>query len=266
MLAAILNIYRWLFAHEFFYGLNKLLYRCSLSGLGILNYQSDRISGEHRFVTRLLENKPDGIVLDVGANVGAYSKAIAEINPRIKIFAFEPHPLTYKHLCKNAAGINVETLNVAAGEREGTLTLFDYVDRDGSSHASVYRDVIEGIHQARSIAHDVNVITLDEFLASQGINHVFLLKIDTEGHELSVLKGAKESIANGKIEAIQFEFNEMNISSRTFFRDFWELLPNYELYRLLPDGMARISKYSPVFCEIFAYQNIVAKLKQPHRS
>jgi hypothetical protein len=54
----------------------------------------------------------------------------------------------------------------------------------------------------------------------------------------------------------------MNVSSRTYFRDFWNLLPNYNFYRLLPDGMVKIERYSPVFCEIFAYQNIVAILKQ----
>ena len=57
---------------------------------------------------------------------------------------------------------------------------------------------------------------------------------------------------------IQFEFNEMNVASRVFFRDFWLMLPNYEFYRLMVDGMIRIDKYDPIYCEIFAFQNIVA--------
>jgi len=53
----------------------------------------------------------------------------------------------------------------------------------------------------------------------------------------------------------------MNVSSRAFFRDFWRLLENYQFYRLLPNHMLEIKNYSPLSCEIFAYQNIVAILK-----
>ena len=88
-----------------------------------------------------------------------------------------------------------------------------------------------------------------------------LLKIDTEGHEFEVLKGAENLLKAGKIEMIHLEFNEMNVFSRVFFKDIWDYLPNYDLYRMLPDGLVHIKNYSPVFCEIFAYQNLVAKLR-----
>lgn len=83
-----------------------------------------------------------------------------------------------------------------------------------------------------------------------------------EGNELAVLKGGEKSISEGKIKAIHFEFNEMNVSSRVFFRDFWKLLKDYQIYRLLPREMLEINHYSPLTCEIFAYQNIVAILKE----
>jgi hypothetical protein len=89
-----------------------------------------------------------------------------------------------------------------------------------------------------------------------------LLKIDTEGNELDVLRGAINSINQKKIKAIHFEFNEMNVISRVFFRDIYLMLKDYKLYRLLPYGMTEINVYSPLFCEIFAYQNIVAILKK----
>ena len=88
-----------------------------------------------------------------------------------------------------------------------------------------------------------------------------MLKIDTEGHEFAVLRGASNLLKTGRIDVIHFEFNEMNVVSRVFFKDIWDFLPNYDFYRMLPDGLAQIKNYSPVFCEIFAYQNIVAKLK-----
>lgn len=112
----------------------------------------------------------------------------------------------------------------------------------------------------KSTEHVVPVVSLDNFAKNNGVDYVYLLKIDVEGNELSVLKGMEEYIQQGKVKIIQFEFNEMNVSSRSYFRDFWELLPNYRFYRLLPSGMVEIKEYSPVTCEIFAYQNIVAIL------
>lgn len=57
---------------------------------------------------------------------------------------------------------------------------------------------------------------------------------------------------------IHFEFNETNIISHVFFRDFWQQLPGYDFYRMLPSGLIHLKRYSPLLCEIFAYQNIVA--------
>lgn len=258
----IISIYRFLFARAMFYRLNKLLYRCSLSGLGILNYENDSVSGEKRFLRQLLPIGKPATVLDVGANIGNYSCQILEINPAATVYAFEPHPKTFSRLCDRIKTENFHPINAAVGSEAGSTFLYDYAQEDGSSHASLYKDVIENIHKAKSVEHTVQVISLQNFVQERGIAGIDLLKVDTEGNELNVLKGLGELARQGRISAIHFEFNEMNVSSRTFFRDFWTLLPNYDFYRLLPDGMARIEAYSPVFCEIFAYQNIVAILKR----
>lgn len=85
-----------------------------------------------------------------------------------------------------------------------------------------------------------------------------MLKIDTEGHELNVLKGARLTIAKGMVDVIQIEFNEMNVISRTFFKDIIDILPGYDFYRLLPDGLLPLGAYKILDFEIFAFQNIVA--------
>lgn len=78
---------------------------------------------------------------------------------------------------------------------------------------------------------------------------------------MHVLQGAIKCLERKKIAAIHFEFNEMNVASRCYFRDFWKILDGFNFYRLLPNGMIEIKNYSPLHCEIFAYQNIVAILK-----
>ena len=253
MAKLICDLYRVLFARKIFYKLNKLLYMLSLRGLGILNYETSRQTGEDYFIRHQLTGVADGVVLDVGGNVGNYARNIRSTNKNVHIYTFEPHPITYQKLIRNVEQLNIKTINVGVGSNNGILTLYDYASNDGSSHASLHKDVIEVIHKEQTIAHEVKVISLDAF--------AFEYDIDREGHELEVLKGFERHIRNNKVDLIHFEFNEMNIISRVFFKDIWDFLPNYNFYRMLPDGLVPINQYSSVFCEIFAYQNDYIKLQ-----
>lgn len=261
MLDKIVNIYTFIFARNFFAKFNKLLFRLSLSGLGILNYKTTAVSGERAFLRNYFSSK-NGVLIDVGANIGCYSKEAIALNPAMIVYAFEPHPATFKLLSENLNSKNAVAINKGLSGEVGFLKLYDYKDEDGSSHASLYEDVITEIHGAgKAIAHEVELTTLDEIVKEYNIEEVALLKIDVEGNELDVLKGGNATISKGKIKAIHFEFNEMNVASRVFFRDFWKILPGYKFYRLLPNEMLEIKKYNPLNCEIFAYQNIVAILE-----
>ena len=88
-------------------------------------------------------------------------------------------------------------------------------------------------------------------------NHIDLLKIDTEGFELEVLLGASEMLTEKKITIIQFEFNEVNIVQRRFLKDFYNLLPKYDFYRLDEQRLIPLGSWEPKH-EIFMFQNIVA--------
>jgi FkbM family methyltransferase len=233
----------------------------SLHGLGVLNYKTDKQSGEDYFLRNELEIIDGGVVLDVGANIGDYCSFLRRANSTYNIYAFEPHPETYRRLVENTAKSDINVFNVGVGAVEGKFFLYDYANNDGSEHASLHKGVIEQIHKGQSVGHEVKVVSLDNFVTQYGLNKISLLKIDTEGHEFEVLRGATNLLEAGRIEMIHLEFNEMNVVSRVFFKDIWDILPNYDFYRMLPDGLVPIKNYSPVFCEIFAYQNIVAKLK-----
>jgi FkbM family methyltransferase len=257
----IFSIYRRLFARVHFARINRFLYELSLRGLGVLNYKSDRDSGEAAFLERHFRRSGGGVVIDVGANRGEYAQRLREINHDVEIHCFEPHPLTFATLRLRADQLRVTMHHAAVGSAPGEMSLFDYEDQDGSSHASAYREVIERIHGRKAIEHRVRVITLDDFARERGIERVSLLKIDTEGHEIEVLKGFSHFLREKRVAMIHFEFNEMNVVSRAFFRDYIDLLPNYDFYRMLPDGLLPLGEYHSIHYEIFAYQNVVAKLK-----
>ena len=258
MLSLIFKIYSIVFARKIFFKLNKTLYHLSLNGIGILNFQNSKISGEDFFLRSYLKDKTIKVIFDIGANEGGYSKKIMELNPNAELYAFEPHPKTFKKLQEVADEFSFKAFNVGVGDKNETLKIYDYKYKDGSQHASIFKDVIEKVHKSEFIEHKITLIKIDDFCKKSNIAGINLLKIDTGGNELKVLKGASELIKNNKIDVIHFEFNEMNVFSRVFFRDFYEFLINYNFFRMLPDGLIFLSEYNPIYQEIFAYQNIVA--------
>ena len=232
-------------------------YRNGLHAVGVLNYENDIVSGERRFLTRYIEQFPDAVILDVGANAGQYAALARELGPNTVIHSFEPHPQSFAKLAERGERLGIKVHALALGDVCSEIEFFDYEDDAGSQHASVYRDVIEVVHQRPAAAVKVRSETLDIVARRLGIKQIGLLKIDTEGHDYSVLKGARGLLDAGLIDVIQFEFNEMNVISRVFMKDFFGILPNYRIYRLLSDGVIEFQTYDPTFMEVFAYQNIV---------
>ena len=257
ILRSIYAGYQRFFCRKHFYKLNWLLYQLSLRGIGVLNYQDMEISGEGAFIDQVVAKLSSPVVFDVGANVGGYASAILRANACARLFAFEPHPSTFGRLEKQARQNNFHAVQSACGSEEGRLTLYDY-EMEGTSHASAVSGVISGIHQQEEVAIKVPVTTIDVFARSRDIDSIDLLKVDTEGYELEVLKGAQSMIGEGLVRCIQLEFNEMNVQSRTFARDFVELLDEYRFFRILPDGLVELGTYHPLKYEIFAFQNLVA--------
>jgi FkbM family methyltransferase len=262
---SVKRVYVLLFARRIFYPVNLFFYKLSLIGLGTRNYENDTVSGEKAFIKFLKTRRKldSGVIMDIGANIGNYSVMLRKNEVTLPIFAFEPHPVAFRKLSEAAAACNFTAVSKGVGEESAMAAIYDYQGEGGSEHASMYKGVIEHLRNGKAEEVAIELTTIDEFVVEHDISKIALLKIDTEGHELSVLKGARETIAGGKAEVIQMEFNEMNIISRTFFKDIVDILPGYDFYRLLPDGLKALGPYNSTNYEIFSFQNIVA-LKQPH--
>jgi len=257
----IIYIYTILFARNIFFKVNRFLFKISTHGLGIGNYTNHLISGEKYFISRLvISNKlKKGVIFDIGANKGDYSKFIRNNNVDIPIYAFEPHPTTFKVLMESTLHLNdFHIINKGLGVTKKNSKIYDYKNNEGSQHASLYKDVIEKIHNSEAKETNIEIITIDEFVEENKIVEISLLKIDTEGNELDVLLGAKKSLGKGLVNIIQFEFNSMNVISRTYLKDFINLLPDYKFYRLLPFELLPINNYNELNHELFGFQNIIA--------
>jgi FkbM family methyltransferase len=255
----IVNAFRKLFLYKAFYPLHKVAFKLSLHGMGMLNYENRRLSGEEVLLKKVLgdSNGRRYVVIDVGANDGSYSTMVKGIAPDSAVYAFEPHPLAFLRLEEHARSNGFMAFNVGCSDMGGKCILYDY--KGGTAHASLNRDVITEIHKKEPIEYLIQVIRLDDFVQKQtSIHRIRLLKTDTEGNDLNVLRGAQSLITQNAIDIVQFEFNEMNVLTRVFFKDFIDLLSDFRFYRLLPNGAVPLGEYYPISFELFAFQNIAA--------
>ncbi len=257
------QFYRWIFCRPFFYKFNKHLFKLSLRGLGVLNSDIASATGEDYLLEKLSKKWNPKIIVDVGSNTDAYGY---KFFTDAKIFAIEPHPLTYKKLREMFIGITrIKKCNLALSNNNGNAKLWDFAEESEikktqptSQLSSLDKNVINKIHGQKAQAFLVKKMTLDSFATKYRIDKIDFLKIDTEGHELQVLQGAKKLLKDNKIDLIQFEFNEMNVLSGSFLRNFMDLLPGFKFFRLMPRGLYSLNDYKPLTHEIFGFQNILA--------
>jgi len=230
--------------------------RQGIGAAGTKEITGEKFLIEH-VLPRLLD-KEQPVILDVGANVGRYSKALYSAFPKAQIVAFEPVPRTFEALRATLATTTVKCCSIGLSDAEGDAIIYDYDQVDRSEHASLFPGVLKDLHRAETIKEtNVPLITLDAYCCAESILAIDFLKIDTEGNELNVLKGSRAMIQKNAIRAIQFEFNEMNVFSRVFLKDFYDILRGYSFYRLLPRALLPLGRYSSRN-EIFAFQNILA--------
>ena len=141
-----------------------------------------RLEQELPIVTKLLPNS--GTAIDIGANVGVYTYALSRLGLRVE--AFEPLPT-----CARAIGAyrskSVRVHEVALSSRSGEREIF--VPRD----SNVMRTALASFSRPSGVCETVRVSVrqLDEYAFSD----VVFIKIDVEGHELEVLRGASATIA-----------------------------------------------------------------------
>jgi FkbM family methyltransferase len=258
MLTSLGNAYALALGWPALRRLNRALYYLAGRALGLDNYSSMALSGELKVIGRLLEQVAYPVIFDVGANEGRWLAQVLAQSPEATIHAFEPQADLASKI--SALGHKAITINVVAvGDAPGQLVLHDYADQPGSSHASLVKDAIEGVHRARSRAQTVDVTTIDHYCSEHGVGHIDLLKVDVEGFEMQVLAGARQMIAQGQVSAIQFEFTSINVLARNYIADFMALLDrDFDVYRLLPHGLMPLDAGDHWFNEQFGYQNLLA--------
>jgi len=214
-------------------------------------------NGESKVIKNFI--KKNDIVLDVGANVGDWTKYVL-ITKKFQclIYAFEPVPNIYKSLeqLKNQFNNNILSFNLALGKKDSEAEI-NYLPECSGCSSLFNRTILSNKYSIQKTK--VTITHLDKFAEEHGITHINFLKIDTEGAELDVLLGAKNLLKNNKVDIIQFEYGGTYRDAHIKLFDVYSYLKEnqYLIFRITPNGLIYIPEWNENL-ENFEYSNYLA--------
>lgn len=204
------------------------------------------------------------VAFDVGANIGQWATSLLEISHKCggsTIHCFEPSIATFSLLeaaiSKLQSGEKVFCINKGLSNSEEDRTL--YIKGEGADGNSLYNRRLEGLGITFEQSEIVQTATLDNYCSKNAITHIDFLKIDVEGHELAVMKGAAGMLKKKAIDFIQFEYGGCWIDSRVLFIDMYDYLSSfgYVIGKIMPKGVEFYDTYDQRL-ETFQMANFLA--------
>ncbi|HEY7310261.1 MAG TPA: FkbM family methyltransferase [Gemmataceae bacterium] len=157
----------------------------------------DTLGGEYPFLPFLKEEQ--GTILDVGANIGCASLLFATLYPRTGIYAFEPARESYDLLVANTQVLpNIRPFNIGLLDRDGSARLFR------GSTISATNSLGRCILNTEEY-EEVALRRISSFLRETSVEHITLLKLDTEGAEVPILRDLGAFL--GHISALHLEYH-----------------------------------------------------------
>ncbi len=144
--------------------------------------------------------KPGMTVLDIGANVGYFSLIFSRcVGPKGKVHSFEPEPKTFSILKRNIEenAIDNATLNQVAVSAESGGTVLLYLDKNNLGNMSLSNGNIAPADLAGGVA--VRTTTVDDYCGSMRVDFI---KMDVQGAEALVIKGAEHVLRSNKLKMV----------------------------------------------------------------
>lgn len=192
------------------------------------------------------------VVIDVGANRGQWADAMisaaAAHKEPLTLISFEPVPEIHAvlgALFERRSGdgdFRLSARPLALSDQPGTARFSVMGGGDSVTHHLEAEDI-----ETPERTIEVEVTTIDDLLAGEGVEFVDLLKIDCEGFDALVLKGAAQSLRSSRIGAVQFEYNHRWLQSRHYLRDIVRMAEDlpYAFGKVTPNGVELYNEWTP---------------------
>lgn len=136
----------------------------------------------------------DSVFFDVGSNIGAYLYVANKYTVASAIYGFEPIPKLYRNLKKAFSGMHIYPVALSNEEKQKQFKIPTIDGVKLMPRGTLNTEYIED-GEMDSTVFDVKTMRLDTFVETHGIHTIDLIKIDVEGHELTVIEGARKTIA-----------------------------------------------------------------------
>jgi FkbM family methyltransferase len=182
------------------------------------------------------------MILDVGANLGEWTKCFLrqtsdERISSLQILMFEPVSVTYEKLMRNISQIENGCVAKAfplAMSNESGLAEMLILSETGGTNSLDFDSTLAAAAIGRT---QIEKVTIDDFCTTEAIEHIHLLKFDTEGHDAHALLGAREMLKDSCLDVVQFEYNHRWIHARSYLKDVFDLVEGlpYNIGRICPD-------------------------------
>jgi FkbM family methyltransferase len=193
--------------------------------------------------------------VDVGATVGDWLGMVREArgDAPFAALAFEPSNSAFVELNRRfGSDPGIVLANVALGSEAGSLAFFEEPDAGRGS------TLVADFMRTTGMTRTVTVTTLDAALRNAGWDRVDLLKVDAEGYDLQVIRGAREALTSRSIGVVQLEYNRAWQLAGDTLRSAYTLLEGngYRIFVLKRDGLYTLNYLR--YEEYYEYTNFVA--------
>ncbi|MVM31116.1 FkbM family methyltransferase [Spirosoma sp. HMF4905] len=182
----------------------------SFFGLFVARRYPNAVNGhELAYDLNVIIRNDNPVCFDIGANRGQTIQLLQDCFRDPIIHSFEPSSATFATLASQSFGSRVQLHQLALGEQTGVAEFRNYTQSELSSFLPMNADKSENIFAEEELilTESVQVDTLDSFCSAQGIEQIDLLKIDTQGFELPVLRGGVDLFKKKRIRAVLLELN-----------------------------------------------------------
>ena len=164
------------------------------------------------------------VVFDVGAHLGQTTLHFRKVFPSANVHSFEPFPENFRRLeLKTKGKDRIQINQTALGSTTGLANM--QAGHSDQAHSIRPKTKLEKNPAVKGKMPKVELSTIDSYLQKEGISNIDLLKIDVEGYELEVLKGAENALEKGKVQAVLAECDfDPEDTQHTYFNDLWNFM------------------------------------------
>jgi FkbM family methyltransferase len=210
-------------------------------------------NGEKKIMEYIVQNSKT--IIEVGANTGQYleqlTKLIEQYKKEVSIHTFEPAIHTFKILKENFKNYkNIQCYSIALSNTTGKAMFYQ------TEQLGEMSSLIQRTKESYQDHYEVELNTIDNLFGN--LPTIDFIKIDTEGNDFNVLKGASNLLEQEKIKYIQFEYGDNWRFAGSSLINCIEFLEkyNYQVFLIRPDGLYKLD-YTK-WKEFYSFANFFA--------